>query len=99
MAIPAEYSNYNNIFSVENAIEFLKYTRINNYAIRLEKIKQLLFKHIYTLKLLELKTLKTSIETNLVNSFIWSFKSLTGVFFFSIKSQIIASAFLSIIKA
>ena len=33
----AEYSNYNNIFLVENATKLSKYTKINNYAIKLKK--------------------------------------------------------------
>ena len=66
----AEYSNYNNVFSAENAAKLPKNTRINKYTIKLEENKQLLFSSIYSLKPVELKTLKTYIETNLANGFI-----------------------------
>ena len=39
IAIPTKYSNYSNIFSTEYAAKFPKHTRINNYAIKLEKSK------------------------------------------------------------
>ena len=35
----AEYSNYSNVFSVENTVEFLENTEINKYAIKLKKGK------------------------------------------------------------
>ena len=44
--IPAEYSNYSNIFLVKNVAELLKYTKINDYAIELEEDKQSLFRPI-----------------------------------------------------
>ena len=53
--ILAEYSNYSNIFSVENAIKLLENIRINKHAIILEKSKQLLFGPIYSLELVELE--------------------------------------------
>ena len=60
-----KYSNYSNIFSAKNTAELLEYTRINDHAIKLEKDKQLFFSPIYSLRLIELKTLKTYIKTNL----------------------------------
>ena len=45
------------------------------YIIELEKDKQTIFRLIYSLRLVELETLKTYIKTNLANSFIWPFKS------------------------
>ena len=45
--ISAEYSNYNNIFLAENVAKLPKYTKINDYAIKLEKSKQPPFKQIY----------------------------------------------------
>ena len=42
--IPAEYSNYSNIFSAENVVELPEYTRINDHAIELEEDKQLLLR-------------------------------------------------------
>ena len=77
----AEYFDYNNIFLIKNITELLKYIKINNHAIKLEKAKQLFFKPIYSLESIELKIIKTYIETNLVSNFIWLSK-------FSIKASI-----------
>ena len=57
-------------------MKLLENTKINKHAIELEKSKQLLFKPIYSLGSIELKTLKTYIKINLANGFIWPFKSL-----------------------
>ena len=76
--ILAEYSNYSNVFLAENVVELPKNSRINEHAIELEEGKQLPFKPIYSLDLVELETLKTYIETNLANGFIRPSKSPTG---------------------
>ena len=73
--IPAEYSDYSNIFSAENAVKILKNTGINEHAIKLGKDKQPHFNRIYSLEPIELETLKTYIKTNLANDFIWPSKS------------------------
>ena len=69
-AVPVEYFNYSNVFLVEYAAELLEYIGINNHAIELEEDKQPLFSPIYSLRPIELKTLKTYIETNMANGFI-----------------------------
>ena len=74
----AEYSNYSKVFSTENATEHPKHTRMNDYAIKLKNGKQPLFGPIYSLEPVELETLKTYIDTNLANSFIWPSKSPAG---------------------
>ena len=71
----AKYSNYNNVFSAENVAELPEHTRINEYITKLKKDKQPSFESIYSLKPIELETLKTYIETNLANKFICLFKS------------------------
>ena len=76
--IPAEYSDYSNVFSTENAAKLPKNTRMNKHAIKLEEDKQPPFESIYSLGLVELETLKTYIKTNLANSFIQTFKSPAG---------------------
>ena len=76
--IPAEYSDYSNIFLAEYATELLENTEMNEHAIKLEEGKQLSFELIYSLELIELDTLKTYIETNLAISFIRPSKSLAG---------------------
>ena len=49
---------------------FLKYIKINDYIIKLKKIKQLLFSLIYSLKPTDLKMLNIYIKINLANNFI-----------------------------
>ena len=71
----AKYFNYNNIFLVENIVELPENTGINEHAIKLKKDKQQLFGLIYSLKLVELETLKTYIKIILANDFIRYFKS------------------------
>ena len=76
--VPAEFSDYSNVFSVENAVELPKNTKINEHAIKLEEGKQPSFGSIYSLGLVELEILKIYIKTNLDNRFIWSSKSSAG---------------------
>ena len=47
--VPAEYSDYSNVFSPNNAAELSENTRMNEYAIKLEKGKQPPFGPIYSL--------------------------------------------------
>ena len=75
-----KYFNYYNIFLIKNTVKFLKYIKINNYIIKIEKDKQLFFRFIYSLKPIKLKILKIYIKINLVNGFIWFFKFLTKIF-------------------
>ena len=77
--VPAEYSDYSKIFSAENSAELPENIEMNEHAIKLEKGKQPPFSPIYSLELIELKTLKTYIKTNLVNGFIRPSKSSAGV--------------------
>ena len=77
--VPAEYSNYSNVFLAENAAELPENTGINEHAIKLEESKQSPFGFIYSLGPVKLKTLKTYIKTNLANGFIHPSKSPAGV--------------------
>ena len=45
-SVPAKYFNYSNVFSVENAMELLENTGINEHTIELKEGKQPLFGHI-----------------------------------------------------
>ena len=65
-----KYSNYNNIFLIENVAKLLKNTRINKYAIKLKEGKQLPIGLICSLRLVELEIFKIYIKTNLANGFI-----------------------------
>ena len=76
--VPAEYSNYSNVFLVENVAELPENTGMNKYAIELKEGKQPSFGPIYSLGPVEWETLKTYIETNLANGFIRPSKSPTG---------------------
>ena len=76
--VSAEYSDYSDIFLAENAAELPENTGTNKYAIKLEEGKQPPFGPIYSLGSIKLETLKTYIETNLVNRFIHPSKSPAG---------------------
>ena len=76
--IPVEDSNYANLFLKKSAEVLPEEIDINKYIIKLEKSKQPLYKPIYSLELVELKTLKIYIKTNLTNDFIFLSKSLVG---------------------
>ena len=80
--VPAEYSDYINVFLAKNAAELLENTEMNEHAIELEEGKQPSFGPIYSLSPVELETLKIYIKTNLANSFIRSFKSPVGALIF-----------------
>ena len=77
--ILAEYSDYRDVFSAENAAELPENTGINEHAIKLKEGKQPFFRPIYSLGLVELETLKTYIKTKLANGFIQPSKSPAGV--------------------
>lgn len=69
-------------------MELSEQTEINNHIIKLKKDKHLLFDQIYSLRSIKLETLKTYIETNLANNFIWPSKFFIRVpIFFDQKSD------------
>ena len=68
--VPAEYSDFANVFSKKSAEVLPECIKINEHAIKLEDGKQLPYGPIYSLDLVELETLKTYIENNLANGFI-----------------------------
>lgn len=78
ITVPAEYLDFADVFYKKFAAVRLKHTEINTDAIDLEEGKQLSYKFIYNLRPMELKILKTYIETNLVNGFIRFSKSPAG---------------------
>lgn len=65
-----KYLDYTNIFLFNLMIKLPKNTTINKHLIKLVKDKQLLYKTIYSLKLVELRTLKTYIKNYLKTRFI-----------------------------
>ena len=79
-----KYLDFLNVFLKEKALILSKAINLNQYAIELQKNQQLLYKSIYSLKLIELEMLKTYIKTNLTNGFIWHLKSPLSAFIFFI---------------
>ena len=73
--VPAKYSDFADIFSNELAKMLPERTGINKHVIKLKGDKQPTYGPIYSLGPVELKTLKTYIETNLANGFIQPLKS------------------------
>ena len=75
-----KYANYADVFLFDLVMELPKNTGINKHAIELQDGKKPLYGPIYSLAPVELKTLKTYIETHLKTGFIQPFKSTAGVF-------------------
>lgn len=69
-----EYANYANIFFLDLIIMLSKNIDINKHIIKLIESKQLPYKSIYSLSLIEFKTLKIYIKTHLKTGFIYSSK-------------------------
>ena len=76
--IPAEYSDFSNVFSLDSAAELPEYTGINDHPINLLDNKQTAYSPIYSLGPMELETLKTYIKANLASGFIMPSKTSTG---------------------
>ena len=68
--IPAEFSDYTNIFSLDLAMELPENTRMNEHTIKLIDKKQPFYGPIYTLNPVELEILKTYIKTYFKTGFI-----------------------------
>ena len=73
--VPAKYSDFADVFFPDLASELPEHTGINDHAIELVKGQQPPYGPIYSLRPVELKTLKAYIETNLANGFIRPLKS------------------------
>ena len=76
--VPAKYLDFADVFSPDLASELPKYNGINDHAIELVDGQQPPYSPIYSLRPVELETLKTYIETNLANGFIRPSKSPAG---------------------
>lgn len=73
-----EYADFTDIFSSNLVMRLLENIDINNHTIKLVEDKQSLYRLIYTLSSVDLKTLKTYIKTHLKTGFILSSKSPIG---------------------
>lgn len=78
VTILTKYLDFLDIFSKKSTVELFKYFDINKHLINSKLNKQLSYNSIYNLKLVELKTVKTYIKTNLANNFIYLSKSFVG---------------------
>ena len=78
VTMPIEYSDFADVFSEKSADVLLEQNGVNEHVIELEEGKQPPYEPIYIPGPFELKTVKTYIETNLVNSFIRALKSPAG---------------------
>ena len=66
ISVSAKYSDFTDVFSKKLSAMLPEYTKINTHIINLEKGKQLPYRPIYNLDLVEPEILKTYIKTNLV---------------------------------
>ena len=97
--VPAEYSNYNDVFSVENAAELPGNTEMNEHAIELEAGKPPPFGPIYSLSPMELETLKPTSKPIWPTALSGPPSPLPEHLSFLTKSQMETSAFAWIIGA
>ena len=70
VTVPAEYNDFADVFSKKSAEVLSMRTSINKYTIKLINGKHLLYRPIYSLGPVKLKTLTSYIETKLANDFI-----------------------------
>ena len=78
----SKYADLANIFLSKLAAKLPKHMKINDLAVELVNNWQLRYGPVYSLGSIELETLNSYIESNLVNSFIRLFKSPTGALIF-----------------
>lgn len=71
MIISIEYLDYTNVFLKKIATKLIKHFNINKYITNLKLSKQVLYKLIYSLRLIKLKTPKFYIKIKLANDFIY----------------------------
>ena len=78
--VSPKYADYTDVFSFDLAIKLSENTGINKHAIEPQYSTQPLYGPIYSLKLVELETLKIYIKTYFKTRFIQLSKSLAGAF-------------------
>ena len=78
VTVPTKYRDFAHVFLEKSANILPERIGANEHAIELEEGKQAPYRPIYRLEPVELKTLKTYIETNLANNFIRVSKSSAG---------------------
>ena len=70
VTVPTEYLDFADVFLEKLANVLPERTKANKHAIELVEDKQPPYRPIYSLRPVELETLKTYIKTNLLNGFI-----------------------------
>lgn len=75
-----KYFDFAKIFLEKKALILLEQIKLNKHISKLKNDKKLFYRPIYSLKLVELKTLKIYVEIYLNTRFIWPFKSFAGAF-------------------
>lgn len=70
VSVFTKYADFLNVVFKKSTAVFSNCLNINKYVINLEPNKQPTYKSIYSLGLIKLETLKTSIKINLANKFI-----------------------------
>ncbi len=73
--VPSRYADFADVFSPKLAAELSEYIGINNHTIELVDDREPPYGPIYSLRLVELGTLKAYIKNNLANGFIRPSKS------------------------
>lgn len=80
VTIYKKYLNFINVYFLNSAIKLPEHSKIKNHFIDPEKGKQLLYRLIYSLGLVKLKTLKTYIKIYLASGFIKFLQLLTSAY-------------------
>ena len=75
VTVPIEYLDFADVFLEKSANILPERIGANEHAIKLEEDKEPSYGPIHSLGPVEFETLKTYIETNLANNFIWTLKS------------------------
>lgn len=97
--IPAEYSNFANIFPEKLIVVLSKHIEIITHTINPKEDKQPPYRSIYSLRLVELEILKTYIKINLANILSLFLSPPLALQFYLTKNLIEVFDFVSIIKA
>lgn len=77
--ILAKYRDFFKVFFKKKVFVLSKFIKLNQYAIKLQDYKKLLYEFIYSLKFIKLKIEKNYIKINLANKFIWQSKLTPSV--------------------
>ena len=85
ISVPSKYANFADIFSKNLVAKLPEHIKINNHTINIIEQHEFPYRSLYSLGSLKLETLKTYIETSLVNSYIRLSKFFIGALIFFVK--------------